>query len=228
LIGDPALEPQQKSDGMPLSGGEFRRAKVEHYIERAQEYVSMGRLLSAKKPLDSALALDPANSTGVSLRHQLEETLAGLSRPVLLQSGEAAVPRRQELVLVIDQDERLLARVTQSLRRFGFRSVAAGGFQEARDLLANVTPDLIMSEVNFENGPVGFDLYLMVRTNARLQALPFLFLATRVDRETLIAGKRLGVNDFITKPLDEEVVYASIVSSLAKSKRMTETADIRR
>jgi PleD family two-component response regulator len=223
------LDPLQASDGLPLSGEEFRRAKVEHYLERAQEFVSMGRYLSARKPIESALAIEPGNPAGRTLSRHLEEMMMGLNRPVLQETSEAANPgRRQELVMVIDQDERLLFQITKSLRRFGFRSVAAGGYQEARELLTMVSPDLIVSEVNFENGPVGFDLYLMVRTNARLQSIPFLFLATRVDRETLIAGKRLGVNDFVTKPLDEEVVYASIVSSLAKAKRQPVLSEVRK
>jgi CheY-like chemotaxis protein len=229
LIGDSTLDPLQSPDGLPLSGEEFRQAKVEHFIERAQEFVSMGRYLSARKPIESALSLDPGNQTGKALVRHLEETLGSFGKPVIQEAGDTGVfPRRQDLVMVIDQDERLLLRIMQSLRKFGFRSVAAGGYQEARELLTLVTPDLVISEVNFENGPVGFDLYLMVRTNARLQGLPFLFLATRVDRETLIAGKRLGVNDFITKPLDEEVVYASIVSSLAKAKRTAGLAEVRR
>jgi PleD family two-component response regulator len=214
------LEFSEQHDGLPPAGEEFRRAKVEHFLERAQEYVSMGRILAARKPIESALSLEPSHPTGLSLRRQVEETITAFARPVLASlSQDGPAGRRQELVLTVDQDERLLERLAQSLRRFGFRSVAAGSFAEARDLLGLVTPDLIISEVNFENGPLGFDLYLMVRTTARLQTVPFLFLATRVDRETLIAGKRLGVNDFITKPLDEEVVYASIVSSLARAKR---------
>ena len=231
LIGDPTLQPQQKPEAMPLFGEDFRKAKVEHYLERAQEFVSMGRLLAARKPIEAALALDPDNGTGRTLVRHLDQMFDSFKK----LPGAPADPtevggqhRRQEIVMVIDQDERLLLRVSESLRKFGFRSVAAGGYQEARELLAVLTPDLIISEVNFETGPVGFDLYLMVRTNARLQDLPFLFLATRLDRETLIAGKRLGVNDFIMKPLDEEVVYASIMSSLGKAKRITEDSAARR
>lgn len=208
---------------MPSSGDDFRRAKVEHYLERAQEFVSMGRILAARQPIESALAIEPANDLGRMLMRQLDQSLSSLqSAPEQPADLSGARQRRPELVMVIDQDERLLLRVAQSLKRFGFRSIAAGSYQEARELLLTLTPDLIISEVNFENGPVGFDLYLMVRTNARLQDLPFLFLATRVDRETLIAGKRLGVNDFIMKPLDEEVVYASIISSLGRAKRQAE------
>ena len=90
---------------------------------------------------------------------------------------------------------------------------------EAIETIAEFKPNMIVSEVNFENGSVGYDLYLWIRTNVSTQDLPFLFLATRIDRDVLIAGKRLGVTDFILKPLDEDLVVASILNCLPKAKR---------
>jgi DNA-binding response OmpR family regulator len=49
--------------------------------------------------------------------------------------------------------------------------------------------------------------------------MPFLFLATRIDRDTLIAGKRLGVSDFVLKPLDDDLVIASILNCLSRNGR---------
>ena len=210
-----------KAEAASAPAQDFRRAKVEHYMERAQELVSMGRLLAARRPLEQLLSLDPSHAMARLLSRDLDRTLSTLAKGGDdLQTSPAfgQRSRRLDLVMVVDQDERLLATLSGSLRRFGFRVVAAGGYDEAVHMLGSVTPGVILSEVNFENGSVGFDLYLMVRTTARLQSVPFLFLATRVDRETLIAGKRLGVNDFITKPLDPEVVHASIVSALTRAR----------
>lgn len=181
----------------------------------------MGRYLAARKPLERLLSIEPAHAGGLSLMREVDQTLASFGNARSgMRGGMVPQTRRPELVMVVDQDESVLQQLMGSLRKFGFRAVSAGGFQEARELLTRVTPDMIISEVNFENGPLGFDLYLLVRTNARLQDIPFLFLATRVDRETLIAGKRLGVNDFVLKPLDEDVVYASMISSLARVRRL--------
>jgi PleD family two-component response regulator len=210
-----------KAEAATAPALDFRRAKAEHYLERAQELVGMGRILAARKPLELLFSLDPSNSMGRLLAREVERTFGSLIRPgedTSAGEGTNGRSRRTELVMIVDQDERLLGKLAGSLRRFGFRVVSAGGYQEAVDMLGSVTPQVILSEVNFENGSVGFDLYLMVRTTARLQSVPFLFLATRVDRETLIAGKRLGVNDFITKPLDPEVVHASIVSVLSRAR----------
>jgi PleD family two-component response regulator len=76
----------------------------------------------------------------------------------------------------------------------------------------------VISEVNFENGPLGFDLYLWVRTNQATAGIPFVFLAMKIDRDTLIAGKKVGVDDFILKPLDADVVTASVIQCLSRKR----------
>lgn len=200
----------------------YRNAKIEHYLDQAQDYFNMARFLAAKQPLGRALTLDPQNPIGRTLQRSIEQSISSLANGAgTIYSGapRQSRPRRSELIVLIDQDERVLEKLTSSLRKYGFTVVSAGSYREAVELLSFATPDLILSEVNFENGPAGFDLYLWVRTNSRLRQIPFLFLSTKVDRQTLIAGKRLGVNDFILKPVDDDLVYASIVSCLARGKQ---------
>lgn len=194
----------------------FRAAKVEHYLEKAQDFLAMGRFLAAKRPLARVLSLDAANRSANSLNDHIEHSIARLSQKIPVATPDHA--KRKELVLIVDQDEQVLKQLVRGLSRYGLTAVGAGSYREALDVLGLATPHLIISEVNFENGSLGFDLYLWIRTNARFQALPFIFLATKLDRNTLIAGKRLGVSDFITKPLDEEIVYASILSILSRNK----------
>lgn len=220
------MELQETADKMLMIGEGFRQAKVEHYLAQAEEYVQMSRYQAARKAVEQVLGLDPENRTADSLRKRIDYQIESLLRR---HSGASKFDpgmdhksprlRRDELVMVVDQDERVLISLTQSLRKYGFEAVAAAGYQEALETFMVTPPDMVVSEVNFENGPAGFDLFLWVRTNARHHELPFLFLATKIDRDTLIAGKRLGVNDFIPKPLDEDVVTASIINCLARRKK---------
>jgi PleD family two-component response regulator len=201
----------------------YRKAKVEHYLERAQELVGMARFSAAKKMLRSAFSLDPGNKEAHELLKSIDADLTELlslsTSSFKMSNGHARQFRRGELVLVVDQDERILTALASTLRKYGFGAVGAGSFDEAVEALAHHKPSLIISEVNFENGSVGYDLYLWVRHNEELSTIPFLYLATRVTREMLIAGKRMGVDEFIVKPLDEEVVMASILNCLAKRKK---------
>ncbi|HXG01246.1 MAG TPA: response regulator [Bacteroidota bacterium] len=201
----------------------YRKAKIEHYMERAEELVRMARYNAAKKTLAIISTLDPHYRPAEKLRQDIETELLRLLRNSTssdyVPESKERTQRRHEIVLVVDLDERILITMVSTLHKYGFGAIGAASFEEAVEALAAFKPHLIISEVNFENGPVGYDLYLWVRHNDELKDIPFLYLATRVTREMLIAGKRMGVDEFIVKPLDEEVVMASILNCLSRQRK---------
>lgn len=194
----------------------FRRAKIEHFTERAEEFVQMARFGEARRTLDRVITLDPGNEVVHVLRKTIEERFRCMTERSngISSNGDGLKTRRHDLVMIVDQDEHLLTCLTDTLTRSGFQVIGAGSYEEAVEALGTVKPDIILSEVNFAQGSRGFDLYLWLRTNSTFTDTPFMFLAARVDRDTLIAGKRFGVDDFILKPVDNEVVTASIVNCL--------------
>lgn len=207
------------------------RAKVEHYIEQAEECIRMSRLKMAGRYVEKVLALDPANAVCRDLRGAIEDRYLRLSGKTggagaNGSNGQGAVGRRrrEEVVLIVDQDEQVLSSLTDALQRYGFATLGAAGYEEALEVLALFEPDAVISEVNFETGPMGVELYQWVRTNITERDVPFVFLAARIDRETLIAGKRFGVDDFLQKPVDAEVILASIVNCLSRRRSLTQTA----
>ena len=113
----------------------------------------------------------------------------------------------------VDQDERVLTGLGTTLRRHGFRSMGAASYDEATEVLVGHVADVVVSEVNFEAGPRGFDLFLWMRSNPSYREIPFLFHAVHIDRDILIAGKRFGVDDFIVKPADGEVIAAAVAQN---------------
>lgn len=210
-----------------MRGQGFFRAKVEHYLQRAEGYIRTARFIPARDTIETILSLDPENAAGKSLEKRVEYILHTIAQrsnsPRVSNNGDGinwTRPRRDELVMIVDQDECLVESLVEHLCRHGFNVVASASYEEAMQTLSFVRPDLIISEVNFENGPAGFDLYLWIRTSAVMCETPFLFLATKIDRDTLIAGKRLGVDDFVFKPVDQEVVMASIINCLSRRKKM--------
>ncbi len=203
----------------------FLRAKVDHYLERAEECVQMARYTVAKKFVEKVLSLDPGNTACRDLGQVIDTQLLKIAhRGNGSSNGEEpggtahARRRKSELVLVVDQDEQLLASLCGALHHYGFEVISAASYDEAIDTLSLIAPDVVISEVNFEAGPRGFDLYHWLKTHLSGKDIPFLFLAARIDRETLIAGKRFGVDDFILKPVDDEVITASVVNCLARRK----------
>lgn len=205
----------------------YLKAKIEHWLDRAQECFQMSRYHAALRALEPIFRLDPANKEADDLRRNAEEYLkAALHRP----NGDGGdgfglhSNRRSELIMIVDQDEQLLAGLTATFRRFGFRTIAADSYEEAMETLSQARPDLVISEVNFASGPKGFDLFLWLKTNGQHSNAAFMFLAARLDREALIAGKRFGVDDFLLKPVDAEVVATMAVSCLSRTRRVPVSA----
>jgi len=202
----------------------YRIAKIEHYLRGAEDLFQMARYSAALQTLDHVLRLDSGNVAARSLGKRIEYKLAILQRKNGLsheEEGSDRMPqrRRREIVLVVDQDERVLERFTERLGRYGLEVVSAASYKEALETLGEIVPDLVISEVNFENGPAGFDLFLWLKSGVATQRVPFIFLATKIDREVLVAGKRLGVDDFLVKPADDEVVAASVMNALARARK---------
>ena len=201
----------------------FRRAKIDHFLQHVRDYVDMGRYLAGLKTLDTVFGLDASNEEGMVLKGTIDDLVARLLKRSNNGRGEKTAesqvrPRRSDLVMIVDQDERLLVSLTCTLRRYGFLAIGASSYEEALETFSMFRPEVVISEVNFETGPKGFDLYLWLKTNAGNQDVPFLFLATRIDRETLIAGKRFGVDDLIMKPVDDDVVIASVINCISRRK----------
>ena len=198
----------------------FHQAKIEHFVRRASEFVRMGRYPVARKAVDTILTMDPANGDGLALRSQIEALLIEISQRHTGSSQRNGHARRNELVLCVDQDERVLTGLGTTMRRHGYQWIGAATYDEAVEALSKLVPDVVVSEVNFESGPRGFDLFLWVRSNPACKDIPFLFHATRIDRDILIAGKRFGVDDFIVKPADGEVVAAAVAQTLLRRKQV--------
>jgi PleD family two-component response regulator len=225
--GDPVISEEDELEGLAPAEA-YRRAKVEHFLRHVRDYVEMGRYLAGLKTLDTVFGLDASNDEGKQLRGTIDGLITQLLKRATNGKGERTAevqphPRRSDLVMIVDQDERLLRSLTVTLRRYGFMAIGASSYEEALETFSMFRPEVVISEVNFETGPKGFDLYLWLKTNAGNQDVPFLFLATRIDRETLIAGKRFGVDDLIMKPVDDDVVIASVINCISRRK----TAQIR-
>ena len=69
----------------------------------------------------------------------------------------------------------------------------------------------------------GIDGYSLARRiKEQYPALPFIFLSARALKVDKLKGYRLGCDDYITKPVDEELLIAKIHAILARSERSSE------
>jgi CheY-like chemotaxis protein len=201
----------------------FLRAKLDLYLSRAVEAYDSHRYPAVLKELEQIQVLDPVHPEASQLK---EHTLARL-RPLTVSGSEGTFvhlgsgSRRQESVLIIDQDPRVLSGLGTTFRSYGFNVLGAGSFDEGMEALGFTRPRVVVSEVNFESGPNGLDLFQHAYSMQPEQNPVFVFLAARIGRELEIAGRRAGVNHFALKPFDNDVLATTVLSFLTRKQRVS-------
>jgi signal transduction histidine kinase len=71
-------------------------------------------------------------------------------------------------------------------------------------------------------GGSGFDFLAHVRSLPQLQHVPFIFLTAHSDIESIKTGKELGVDDYLTKPVDFYLLLSTIRGKLRRKEQLTE------
>lgn len=78
-------------------------------------------------------------------------------------------------------------------------------------------PDLIVSDIMM---PVmdGFQLLEKLKTDDNLRSLPIVMLTARAEMQDRLKALRIGVDDYLTKPFEEEELFARLKNLLNNAK----------
>ena len=124
-------------------------------------------------------------------------------------------------ILCIEDDRETAALIAEELADRGYQTEVAHNGREGLDAILRTSPDLVLADVNM---PVmsGFDLLArLTAVEPRFLHMPFVFLTALADHDNELKGWQLGADDYVTKPVDFDVLAAVIGSRL---KRVTRRA----
>jgi DNA-binding NarL/FixJ family response regulator len=123
-------------------------------------------------------------------------------------------------VLCIEDDPAIVELLVEVLEDEGFETIeAADGVEGIRKFAER--PDIILCDVDMPHMN-GFGVLSELRKSAgQLRNVPFLFITAYGSRESHLQARRLGCDDFLTKPLDFELVVEIIRNRLAQQPRQT-------
>lgn len=113
----------------------------------------------------------------------------------------------QPLVLLVDDDPKVLRLLEATLRLKDYSVVKMESAAEALVWLGVNRPDLIISDIMMPDLD-GYDFLRRVRALVAAQNTPFIFLSARSEPEDVVRGLRLGADEFLRKPfsIDELLV----------------------
>ena len=111
-----------------------------------------------------------------------------------------------ELILVVDDEQRIVRQVRDYLEHGGFRVLEAGDGKTALTLARQARPDLIVLDLNLPSMD-GLDV---CRTLRRESDTPIIMLTARVEETDRLIGLELGADDYITKPFSPRELVARV------------------
>jgi DNA-binding response OmpR family regulator len=136
----------------------------------------------------------------------------------LRECTSTAVERRRK-ILCIEDDRDTASLICEELVDRGFEVRVAYNGREGLAAILKEPPDLVLSDVGMP-GMSGFELLgTLTSMEPRFESMPFVFLTALSDHDTELKGWQLGADDYLTKPVDYDVLAALITARLARVAR---------
>jgi len=118
-------------------------------------------------------------------------------------------------LLVVDDEAALREPLAEYLARQGFVVAQAASAAEARSLLREGPPDLVLLDIMMP----GEDGLSLCRHLVETRHLPTIFLTARGEATDRIVGLEIGADDYVVKPFEPRELVARIRSVLRRAAR---------
>ena len=118
-------------------------------------------------------------------------------------------------ILVLEDDSELNRGVCTFLNGNGYEATGCLNAEDAYDAMYNTVFDLIVSDIMMPKID-GFEFVKTVRSLN--ENIPILFMTARDDFASKQCGYRVGIDDYMVKPIDLEELFLRIGALLRRSK----------
>lgn len=118
-------------------------------------------------------------------------------------------------ILVVEDDKELNRTVCSFLNHSGYEATGCLNANDAYDALASTMFDLIVSDIMMP-GVDGFEFAQNIRELN--EDIPILFMTARDDIASKQRGFRIGVDDYMVKPIDLDELFLRIGALLRRAK----------
>lgn len=121
----------------------------------------------------------------------------------------------KEHILVIEDEEDILAVIHYNLAREGYRvtsrTTGEEGLQEARE----TSPDLVVLDLMLP-GIDGMEVCRRLRKDPFTARIPVMMLTAKGEEADIVCGLETGADDYLTKPFSQKVLSARIKTILRR------------
>lgn len=124
------------------------------------------------------------------------------------------------VILIVEDQRDLLDDLAAVLTEEGYRALPELSADTARQVLQREIPDLILCDIAMP-GADGMAFLREIRADRPdLDQVPFIMLSAFSDREDVVAGKQAGADDYLVKPVDYDLLLATVEARLREVGRL--------
>ncbi len=153
-----------------------------------------------------------ADAVRLELRHicSVQVSSVEVSSVQVFAMAEAPVK-----ILCIEDDRETAALIAEELIDRGYEVILAHDGREGLATILRTMPDLVLSDLSMP-AMSGFELLeSLIALAPRFSKMPFVFLTALTDRDNELKGRQLGADDYVTTPIDFDVLATIITARLA-------------
>ncbi|MDP9310445.1 MAG: response regulator transcription factor [Chloroflexota bacterium] len=129
-----------------------------------------------------------------------------------LSVEQPKIELRDRLVLVVDDEPRIVNFVRMNLELEGCRVIAAHNGREALERVRDNLPDIVLLDIMMP----GMDGFEVLRRLRQFSTVPVIVLTAKDEAEDRVRGLELGADDYIGKPFEHRELVSRIRAVLRR------------
>lgn len=110
-------------------------------------------------------------------------------------------------ILLVDDDEDLLAMVSYKLKKEGFQTLISINGERVKEIVDLSRPDLILLDIHMQ-GIHGGDICKQIKADPLTRSIPILLFSANENIKTI--REECGADGFLVKPLEGDVLMATL------------------
>ena len=124
-------------------------------------------------------------------------------------------------ILIIEDDIVLRETTAEILELENYKVVTAANGKRGAELAKIILPDLVVCDIMMPELD-GFEVLKLLAEDENTKRIPFIFMSAKTEIKDVRRGMDLGADDYLTKPVNDELLISAIESRLAKASLLQE------
>lgn len=119
-------------------------------------------------------------------------------------------------ILCVEDEDDIRTLLVEEISEAGFTTLEATNGKQALQLITSKWPDIVVCDITMPEMN-GHQLFAEIQMNhEQLANIPFIFLTALSDKENMVTALKAGAADYLTKPVDFDLLMAKIQGCVAR------------